>query len=138
MVTHPPFTSVDGVPAVYLAGSVLDDGALIGFVTLFGISLPNGIIMISHWRRLVREEGVPWGPGLIARGAKGRLSSVLMMALTTGLRLLPVTLGGSGASREVEGLTAQVILGGLITSCSLNLLVLPSLYRRLGNLQWPR
>ena len=135
LVANLPFALVGGVAAVYVTGGVLNVGALIGFVTLFGISLRNGIMMISHWRHLGHEERVPWGPELVASGAKDRLAPVLMTALTTGLGLLPIAVGSGEAGREVEGPMAQVILGGLITSCLLNLIVLPSLYRRYGDRQ---
>ena len=133
LVVNLPFALVGGVAAVYITGGILNVGALIGFVTLFGISLRNGIMMISHWRHLGHEEGVPWGPKLVASGAKDRLAPVLMTALTTGLGLLPIAVGSGEAGREVEGPMAQVILGGLITSCLLNLIVLPSLYHRYGD-----
>jgi CzcA family heavy metal efflux pump len=127
-----PFALVGGVAAVYLAGGVLDVGSLIGFVTLFGITTRNGIMMVSHWQHLHEEEGMPLGPELIFRGARERLAPVLMTALVTGLGLLPIALGSGEAGREIEGPMAQVILGGLVTSTALNLLVLPVLYRRLG------
>jgi CzcA family heavy metal efflux pump len=127
-----PFALVGGVAAVYLAGGVLDVGSLIGFVTLFGITTRNGIMMVSHWQHLHEAEGMPLGPELIFRGARERLAPVLMTALVTGLGLLPIALGSGEAGREIEGPMAQVILGGLVTSTALNLLVLPVVYRRLG------
>jgi Cu/Ag efflux pump CusA len=128
-----PFALVGGVAAVYLTGGILDVGALIGFVTLFGITVRNGIMMISHWQHLQEAEGVPWGPELVFRGARERLAPVLMTALVTGLGLLPIAIGSGEAGREIEGPMALVILGGLVTSTSLNLLVLPVLYRRFGS-----
>jgi CzcA family heavy metal efflux pump len=126
-----PFALVGGVAAVYIAGGILDVGSLIGFVTLFGITTRNGIMMVSHWQHLHEVEGMSVGPELIFRGARERLAPVLMTALVTGLGLLPIALGSGAAGREIEGPMAQVILGGLITSTALNLLVLPVLYRRL-------
>jgi Cu/Ag efflux pump CusA len=127
-----PFALVGGVAAVYLAGGILDVGSLIGFVTLFGITTRNGIMMVSHWQHLHQVEGMETGPELIFRGARERLAPVLMTALVTGLGLLPIALGSGEAGREIEGPMAQVILGGLVTSTALNLLVLPVLYRRIG------
>jgi CzcA family heavy metal efflux pump len=127
-----PFAFVGGVAAVYLAGGILDVGALIGFVTLFGITVRNGIMMVSHWQHLYEVEGVAWGPELVFRGARERLAPVLMTALVTGLGLLPIAIGSGEAGREIEGPMAMVILGGLATSTGLNLVVLPVLYRRLG------
>ena len=66
-----PFALVGGVAAVYLSGGVLNVGALVGFVTLFGITVRNGIMMVSHWQHLHEAEGAPWGPELVFRGARG-------------------------------------------------------------------
>jgi CzcA family heavy metal efflux pump len=120
-----PFALVGGVAAVYLTGGVVDVGSLIGFVTLFGITTRNGIMMVSHWQHLHEQEGMPWGPELVFRGARERLAPVLMTALVTALGLLPIALGSGEAGREIEGPMALVILGGLVTSTALNLLVLP-------------
>jgi CzcA family heavy metal efflux pump len=128
-----PFALVGGVAAVYLAGGILDVGALIGFVTLFGITMRNSIMMVSHWQHLREVEGLTWGPELVFRGARERLAPVLMTALVTALGLLPIAVGSGEAGREIEGPMALVILAGLASSTALNLLVLPLLYRRFGN-----
>jgi CzcA family heavy metal efflux pump len=127
-----PFALVGGVAAVVFSGGVLDVGSLVGFVTLFGITTRNSIMMVSHWQHLHEVEGMPWGPELVFRGARERLAPVLMTALVTALGLLPIALGSGEAGREIEGPMALVILGGLVTSTALNLFVLPVLYRRLG------
>jgi CzcA family heavy metal efflux pump len=127
-----PFALVGGVAAVYLAGGVLNVGSLIGFVTLFGITTRNGIMMVSHWQHLHDVEGMAWGPELVFRGARERLAPVLMTALVTALGLLPIAIGSGEAGREIEGPMALVILGGLVTSTGLNLLVLPTLALRFG------
>jgi Cu/Ag efflux pump CusA len=132
ILVNVPFALVGGVAAVYLAGGLLDVGALIGFVTLFGITMRNGIMMVSHWQHLHEMDRLPWGLDLIVRGARERLAPVLMTALVTALGLLPIALGSGEAGREIEGPMARVILGGLVTSTGLNLFVLPVLYRRLG------
>ncbi|HWG44199.1 MAG TPA: efflux RND transporter permease subunit [Gemmataceae bacterium] len=124
-----PFALVGGVAAVYALGGVLNVGTLVGFVTLFGITMRNGIMMVSHWQHLHEVEGMPQGAELVFRGARERLAPVLMTALVTGLGLLPIALGSGEAGREIEGPMALVILGGLVTSTALNLLVLPVLYR---------
>jgi len=125
-----PFALIGGVQAVWLTSGVLDVGALIGFVTLVGITTRNSMMMVSHWQHLHDVEGVPWGVALIYRGARERLVPVLMTALVTGLGLLPIAWGSGAAGREIEGPMARVILGGLATSTVLNLLLLPILYRR--------
>lgn len=127
-----PFALVGGVAAVYLSGGVLNVGSLVGFVTLFGITVRNGIMMVSHWQHLHEVERLPWGPELVFRGARERLAPVLMTALVTALGLMPIALGSGEAGREIEGPMALVILGGLATSTLLNLIVLPILYRRFG------
>jgi Cu/Ag efflux pump CusA len=77
-------------------------------------------------------EGLPWGSDLIFRGARERLAPVLMTALVTALGLLPIAVSWGQPGSEIEGPMALVILGGLVTSTSLNLLGLPVLYRRFG------
>ena len=133
-----PFALVGGVLAIFLVGyfgegqGSLSLGTLVGFVTLFGITMRNSIMMISHFEHLVNEEGLPWGVETALRGATERLIPILMTALVTGLGLLPLALGSGEAGREIEGPMAIVILGGLVTSTALNLLVLPTLALRYG------
>lgn len=132
-----PFALVGGVIAGWLTGGNLSLGSLVGFVTLFGITLRNSIMMISHYEHLVEVEGVAWGPDAALRGASERLAPILMTALVTGLGLLPLALGSGDPGREIEGPMAIVILGGLITSTILNLLVLPTLAMRYGRFEKP-
>jgi CzcA family heavy metal efflux pump len=127
-----PFALVGGVLAVFFTGGYLTVGSMVGFVTLFGITTRNSIMMISHFEHLVTEEGMTWGPDAAIRGAVERLAPVLMTALVTGLGLLPLALGSGDPGREIEGPMAIVILGGLVTSTALNLLVLPTLALRYG------
>ncbi|HEV2394622.1 MAG TPA: efflux RND transporter permease subunit [Verrucomicrobiae bacterium] len=130
-----PFALVGGVLAVFATGGLLSVGSLVGFVTLFGITLRNSIMMISHFEHLVREEGLSWGHEAALRGASERLLPILMTATVTGLGLLPLAIGSGEAGREIEGPMAIVILGGLVTSTLLNLLVLPSLALRFGRFE---
>jgi Cu/Ag efflux pump CusA len=123
---------VGGVLAVSFTGGMLSIGSLVGFVTLFGITMRNSVMMISHYEHLVNEEGMPWGLPAAIRGASERLMPVLMTALVTGLGLLPIAMGTGEVGREIEGPMAVVILGGLITSTLLNLLILPTLALRFG------
>ena len=133
-----PFALVGGVLAVWLtslfepAEGSLTIGALVGFVTLFGITTRNSIMLISHYEHLVNAEGMVWGSEAAFRGASERLMPILMTAVVTALGLLPLALGSGEAGREIEGPMAMVILGGLITSTLLNLLVLPTLALRYG------
>ena len=130
-----PFALVGGVLAVFAGGGLLSVGSLVGFVTLFGITMRNSIMMISHFEHLVRVEGMTWGEAAAMRGASERLLPVLMTALVTALGLLPLALGAGEAGREIEGPMALVILGGLATSTVLNLLVLPALALRYGRFE---
>lgn len=125
-----PFCLVGGILAVFLTGQPLSLGALVGFVTLFGISTRNSIMMISHYEQLVVEENHPWDRQLAVRGATERLVPVLMTALVTSLALLPLALHPHAPGQEIEGPMAIVIVGGLISSTILTLLVLPSLALR--------
>ena len=132
-----PFTFVGGVAAVFLAGGVLSLGSLVGFVTLFGITLRNSMMMIAHYEHLVAEEGWPWNRDTALRGAADRLAAVLMTSLVTGLGLLPLAIGMNTPGREVEGPMALVILGGLFTSTALNLVLLPTFALRWGRFEQP-
>jgi Cu/Ag efflux pump CusA len=130
-----PFALVGGVIAAGLTGGDLSLGSLVGFVTLFGITLRNSIMLISHYEHLVESESMTWGIETAMRGASERLAPILMTALVTGLGLLPLAIGSGDPGREVEGPMAIVILGGLLTSTLLNLLVLPTLALRYGRFE---
>jgi len=128
-----PFALVGGALAVFAGGGLLSVGSLIGFVTLFGLSTRNSIMLISHYEHLVRAEGCAWNLDTARRGASERLVPILMTALVTALGLLPLALGGENAGGEIESPMAFVILGGLVTSTALNLLVLPVLAWKWGH-----
>ena len=130
-----PFALVGGVLAALVTGGNLSLGSLVGFVTLFGITLRNSIMLISHYEHLVEMEGMSWGLDTALRGASERLAPILMTALVTGLGLLPLAVGSGDPGREIEGPMATVILGGLVTSTLLNLLVLPTLALRYGSFE---
>jgi CzcA family heavy metal efflux pump len=127
-----PMALVGGVLAVWFGDGVLSLGSLVGFLAVFGIAARNGILMISHFQRLERDEGQAFGPELVLRGATERLAPILMTASATGLALVPLAIAGSIPGHEIEHPMAVVILGGLVTATLLNLLVLPSLYLRFG------
>lgn len=127
-----PVALVGGVLAVWLGDGILSLGSLVGFLTVFGIAARNGILMISHFQRLEREEGGQFGLELVLRGAQERLAPIMMTALATGLALVPLAVAGSIPGHEIEHPMAIVILGGLFTATLLNLFVLPALYLRFG------
>jgi CzcA family heavy metal efflux pump len=130
VLANVPFALLGGVLAVALSGASLSMGSLVGFVTLFGISARNAIMLLSHYEHLVIEEGATWHLVTALRGARERLTPILMTALVTALALLPLALGNGEAGREIEGPMAIVILGGLASSTLLNLLLLPVLAAR--------
>jgi Cu/Ag efflux pump CusA len=127
-----PFALVGGVIAALITGEPLSVGSMVGFVTLFGITLRNSIMMISHYEHLIEVEGETWGLDASIRGASERLIPIVMTSLVTALGLLPLAIGRNAPGREIEGAMAIVILGGLVTSTILNLLVLPTLAHRFG------
>jgi Cu/Ag efflux pump CusA len=130
-----PFALVGGIAGAFACGGVISLGSLIGFVTVLGVAARNGIMLVDHYRHLQNEEGVPFGPELVIRGAAERLAPILMTALTTGLALVPLVVTGNKPGQEIEYPMAFVILGGLVTSTLLNLLVLPPLFARFGNVK---
>ncbi|MDN5939253.1 MAG: efflux RND transporter permease subunit, partial [Salinisphaera sp.] len=127
-----PFALVGGVIAAYLTGATLSVGSLVGFVTLFGITVRNSIMLASHYRTLVTEEGAPWTADTAIRGANERLTAILITALVTALAMLPIAIGSDNPGREIMGPMAAIIIGGLVSSTILNLLVLPSALLRYG------
>jgi Cu/Ag efflux pump CusA len=127
-----PSALVGGVVAAFIGGGVLSLGSLVGFLTVFGIGARNGIMLISHYQHLENEEGEPFGPGLVLRGALERLSPILMTASATGLAIVPLVIAGNIPGNEIEHPMAVVILGGIVTSTLLNLFVVPALYLRFG------
>jgi len=127
-----PFAFVGGVLAAWATGGTISMGSLVGFVTLFGVTMRNSIMLVSHLEHLVAAEGVPFGRDAVLRGARERLLPILMTAVVTTLALVPIAIGRGSAGREIEGPMAVVILGGLATSTLLNLLLLPSLALKFG------
>jgi CzcA family heavy metal efflux pump len=125
-----PLALVGGVLAAWISGGVLSLGAMVGFITLFGITLRNSIMLISHYQHLVTREGRAWNVQTAIDGAVDRLPAILMTALVAALGLLPLALGSGAPGREIEGPLAQIIVGGLFTSTLLNLIVLPTLAAR--------
>ena len=125
-----PLAVVGGVMAVFLTGGVVSVASLVGFVTLFGIATRNGILLVAHYRQLL-AEGVSFREAVV-RGSLERLSPILMTALTAGLALIPLAVGGGEPGNELQTPMAIVILGGLLSATALNMVVLPSLYWLFG------
>ncbi|MEN3309755.1 MAG: hypothetical protein V7603_5957 [Micromonosporaceae bacterium] len=123
-----PSALVGGVLAAFAGGRIISLGSLVGFLTVLGIAARNGILLISRYQHLERYEGVEFGPALVLRGSRDRLSPILMTTLATGLALVPLVALGDAPGHEIEHPTAVVIIGGLATSTLLNLVVVPALY----------
>ncbi len=127
MLLNFPFALVGGVIAVLLTGSNLSVGSLVGFVTLFGITIRNSIMLVSHYRFLIEEEKLPWNLETVILGAQERLPSILMTALVTSLAMMPIAINSDNPGREIMGPMASIIIGGLVSSTILNLLIMPSI-----------
>ena len=116
----------------FFSGGVLSVASMVGFIALTGIAARNGIMMISHYLHLMREEGMPFGREMIVRGTQERVVPVLMTALTAGLALLPLLLGAGQPGKEILHPVAVVIFCGLFTSTLLDLLVRPMVFWQFG------
>jgi CzcA family heavy metal efflux pump len=128
-----PMALVGGLLAVLATGSVLSLGALVGFVLVLGIAVRNLVMLVSHFQHLEREEGETFGPGLVMRGARDRLSPILLTAVATAAVLVPLLVLGNVPGQEILQPMAVAVLGGLVTATLLNLFVAPALYLRFGS-----
>lgn len=125
-----PLAMIGGVLGVFVSGGVLSIASLVGFITLFGIATRNGIMLVSHFRYLQQNEGVTGLREAVRRGSMERLAPILMTALTAGLGLLPLALGGGQPGNEIQTPLAIVVIFGLFSSTSLNMIVVPTLFLR--------
>jgi len=129
VLTNIPFALMGGVFALWVSGEYLSVPASVGFIALLGIAVLNGVVMVSYFNQL-HAEGMDITQ-VILEGAKRRLRPVLMTANITAYSLLPV-LFASGPGSEIQKPLAIVVMGGLISSTTLTLFMLPILYRRFG------
>jgi CzcA family heavy metal efflux pump len=127
-----PFALIGGVVAVVITDANLSVGSIVGFVTLFGITVRNSIMLLSHYRYLVEVKGNYWNLETAIQGAQERLPSILMTALVTALAMLPIAFNSDNPGREIMGPMAAIIVGGLASSTVLNLMLLPAMLLKFG------
>lgn len=123
-----PTAFIGGVIALVLTRQSLSVASLIGFVSLGGIAVRNGILLVTHYFHLMKVEGESFTQQMILRGSLERLAPVLMTALTAGIGLVPLVIGGKKPGLEILYPVATVILGGLITSTLCEFLIHPGLF----------
>ncbi|ETD27788.1 efflux RND transporter permease subunit [Helicobacter canis] len=120
-----PFAVTGGLISLFLSGEYISVPASIGFITLFGIAVLNGVVMIGYFKELIKQgKSVDEA---VEMGAKRRLRPILMTAFIAAFGLVPMLLS-SGVGSEVQKPLAIVVLGGLVTSSSLTLLLLPAMF----------
>ncbi len=127
-----PFSLIGGVAAIILTGATLSVGSIVGFITLFGITVRNSIMLLSHYQYLINHDLKSWDQTTAIQGAQERLPSILMTALVTALAMFPIAFNSDNPGREIMGPMATIIIGGLISSTLLNLLLLPAILLRFG------
>ena len=123
-----PTAFIGGVLALVLTNQDLTVASLVGFISLGGIAVRNGILLVTHYIHLIREEGASFSKETILQGSLERLAPVLMTALTAGIALLPLVIAGDEPGREILAPVATVILGGLFTSTFCEFLIHPGLF----------
>ncbi len=119
-----PFALIGGVLAVVISSGVISIPSIIGFITLFGVAVRNGILLVSRYRHLQKEGGKDY----IIKGSLDRLNPILMTALTSALALIPLVIASDKPGNEIQSPMAVVVLGGLLTSTLLNLYLMPIIF----------
>lgn len=122
-----PLALVGGLFVVRFGSGILSIAGLIGFITLFGIAVRNGIILIDQYNELIQQKGVGVRKAVLT-GSLNRLQPIMMTVITTALALLPLVVTGNQPGNEIQGPMASVILGGLVTATLLNMIVVPVLF----------
>jgi cobalt-zinc-cadmium resistance protein CzcA len=129
ILSNIPFAMIGGVFALWFSGEYLSVPASVGFIALLGIAVLNGVVMVSYFNQLA-AHGMEIGR-IVVEGAKRRLRPVLMTANIAAFGLIPL-LFATGPGSEIQRPLAIVVIGGLVTSTTLTLILLPILYRRFG------
>lgn len=132
VMTNVPLALIGSIVAIYITEKTFSVATLIAFITLLGISTRNGILMISHYLHLMKEEGEKFTKEMIIRGSLERLVPVLMTTGTAILALTPLVLAKGEAGKEILYPVAVVIIGGLLSSTLLDLIVTPTVFFKFG------
>ena len=127
-----PLALVGAVIGLWISGQPLSVAALVGFITLAGISVRNGILKVSHYINLMRMEGESFNHGMIVRGSLERLAPVLMTALVTAFALAPLLFEAERPGTEILHPVAVVIFSGLISSTLLDTFLTPAMFWLFG------
>ena len=121
-----PMALIGGVVSLNILGMPFSISAGVGFIALSGISILNGVVLVTYFNRLIAEGKSP--DDVVREGAMSRLRPVLMTALTDIFGFLPMMFS-TGLGAEVQKPLATVVVGGIFTATILTLIVIPSLYR---------
>lgn len=127
-----PLALIGSIVAIYITERTLSVATLVAFITLCGIATRNGILLISHYLHLMKEEGESFDAKMVIRGSLERLVPVLMTASTAALALVPLLLSRGEPGKEILYPVAVVIVGGLISSTILDLVVTPTVFLKFG------
>ena len=127
-----PLALIGSVAALWFSGQPLSIASLIGFITLTGVAMRNGILKVSHYIHLCRFEGETFGDAMLLRGSQERLAPVLMTALVAALALAPLMFDAEAPGAEILYPVAVVIFGGLVTSTLLDSFITPVLFKLFG------
>lgn len=126
ILSNMPLALIGGVLILVITGGELNIPAIIGFISLIGITTRNGMLLISRYNAL-EAEGVPLHDRIM-RGSSDRLLPIVMTALTSALALIPLAINGNAPGNEIQSPMAVVILGGLLSATVLNVFVVPAIY----------
>ena len=111
-----PLALVGSAVAVRIDGGTMELGSLVGFLTVFGVAVRNGVILLRRFQSLERDDGVEFGPGVVVAGARERFAPTLLTALAVGLFFAPFAFLGDLPGHEIVNPMGGVIVGGLVTA----------------------